>query len=50
MIDRLSDGDITKHDTILRMPYIKILNQLAYWYYRDKVIDYQNKQKQPKKK
>lgn len=43
MIDRLADGDITKHSQIYELTWIECLNLLAYWKYRDKYIDYQNK-------
>jgi hypothetical protein len=35
MVDRLSDGDITKHDKIWEMNYIYCLNIMSYWYERD---------------
>ena len=36
MIDRLSGGDITKHDLIYERNYIECLNLLSYWWYNDK--------------
>lgn len=35
MVDRLSDGDITKHKDIYEMNYIYCLNIMSYWYERD---------------
>jgi hypothetical protein len=35
MVDRLSDGDITKHSEIYEMNYVYCLNILSYWYERD---------------
>jgi len=35
MIDRLSGGDITKHDEVYDRNYIETLNLLAYWKFRD---------------
>lgn len=32
MIDRLSNGDITKHEKIYEMPYTYCLLQMAYWH------------------
>jgi hypothetical protein len=39
MVDRLSGGDITKHDLVYERNYIECLNLLSYWWYSDK---YQN--------
>ena len=36
MIDRLSGGDITKHDFIYERNYIECLNLLSLWWYQDK--------------
>ena len=36
MIDRLSNGDITKHDEIYDRNYIECLNLLSYWHERDR--------------
>ena len=35
MIDRLSDGDISKHDNIYERNYIECLNLLSYWHEKD---------------
>lgn len=35
MVDRLSDGDITKHEEVYKINYIYCLNILSYWYERD---------------
>jgi hypothetical protein len=43
MIDRLANGDITKHDEIYKLNYISCLTQLAWWTERDRYIDEVNK-------
>ena len=43
MVDRLSSGDITKHDKIYRTNYIECLNLMAYWHHRDKYVEQVNK-------
>jgi len=35
MVDRLANGDITKHDAIYERNYIECLNLLSYWHERD---------------
>lgn len=35
MVDRLANGDITKHDAIYARNYIECLNLLSYWHERD---------------
>jgi hypothetical protein len=39
MVDRLSNGDITKHDAIYDRNYIECLNLLSYWHERDKYLE-----------
>lgn len=39
-LDRLADGDITKHEAILEQNYRACLNLLLYWLERD---DFQEK-------
>lgn len=34
-IDRLANGDITKHDEVYRRNYIETLNLLSWWKVRD---------------
>ena len=34
-MDRLSDGDITKHDKVYERNYLETLNLLSYWKIRD---------------
>lgn len=46
MIDRLSNGDITKHDLIYERNYIECLNLLSYWHERDAYYEQMNKEKQ----
>lgn len=43
MVDRLSNGDITKHKQVYETNYLECLNLMAYWYHRDKYIDRVNK-------
>jgi hypothetical protein len=42
MVDRLTNGDITKHDEVYQRNYIECLNLLSYWYERDKYFEQQN--------
>lgn len=42
-MDRLADGDITKHDEIYRRNYIETLNLLSYWKIRDQAQELANK-------
>ncbi len=43
MIDKLSNGDITKHKDVYEINYIECLNLMAYWHHRDKYIEQMNK-------
>jgi hypothetical protein len=43
MVDRLSGGDITKHNQIYETNYIECLNLMAYWVHRDKHIEQMNR-------
>jgi hypothetical protein len=36
MVDRLANGDVTKHDGIYKMNYIECLNIMSFWHQRDK--------------
>lgn len=45
MVDRLSNGDITKHDLIYERNYIECLNILSYWHERDKYMEQMNNAK-----
>lgn len=38
MIDRLSDGDVTKHEEIYKMNWRSILYIMSYWAVKDKVM------------
>lgn len=49
MIDRLSNGDITKHDEIYDINYIQSLNLLSYWKVKDDYIEQMNKRNNLKK-
>jgi hypothetical protein len=42
MMDRLSNGDITKHDAIYERNYIECLNILSYWHEKDKYMEQMN--------
>lgn len=46
MIDRLSNGDITKHDEVYDRNYIECLNLISYWTERDRIIEENNKIRQ----
>jgi len=39
MVDRLSNGDITKHKQVYGINYIECLTLMAYWHHRDKYIE-----------
>jgi hypothetical protein len=39
MVDKLSNGDITKHKQVYGTNYLECLNLMAYWYHRDKYIE-----------
>jgi hypothetical protein len=43
MVDRLTNGDITKHKEVYQTNYIECLNLMAYWHHRDKYIEQVNK-------
>ena len=45
MIDRLSGGDITKHDLVYDRNYIECLNLLSYWKEKDEYVEVMNKQR-----
>ena len=42
MMDRLSNGDITKHDEIYERNYIECLNILSYWHEKDRYMEQMN--------
>lgn len=42
MIDRLSNGDITKHDAIYERNYIECLNLLSFYHERDRYMEQMN--------
>jgi len=48
MIDRLANGDITKHEIIYEMNYIECLNLLGYYHDKDKFIEAVNKRNELK--
>lgn len=39
MVDRLANGDITKHKDIYELTYIECLNLLSFWNERDRFYD-----------
>lgn len=45
MVDRLANGDITKHDAIYERNYIECLNLLSYWHERDRYLEQMNNTK-----
>lgn len=50
MIDRLSMGDITKHDLVYDRNYIESLNLLSFWHQRDKYQEQLRKQAELRQK
>lgn len=48
MVDRLSGGDITKDEDILKMDYIYLLTRLLYWKDKDDWTEKMNKINQKK--
>lgn len=50
MVDRLADGDITKHDAIYKTNYIQVLTLMSYWNERDKHIEQVNRAQARKNK
>lgn len=44
MIDRLTNGDITKDELVYDQPYHYCLTRLAYWHEKDKSIAEVNRQ------
>jgi hypothetical protein len=42
MVDRLSNGDITKHDLVYERNYIECLNLLSFYHERDKYMEQMN--------
>jgi hypothetical protein len=42
-MDRLADGDITRHEEVYRCGYIETLNLLSYWKIRDDAEKMANK-------
>lgn len=45
MVDRLSGGDITKHDLVYERNYIECLNLLSFYHERDKYMEQINNAK-----
>jgi hypothetical protein len=45
MVDRLSNGDITKHDLVYERNYIECLNLLSFYHERDKYMEQMNNAK-----
>lgn len=50
MVDRLSNGDITKHNEIYEQNFIYCLNILGFWHDRDAYMDQINKRLEMKNK
>lgn len=49
MVDRLTNGDITKDEEVYQMNYIQCLNRLAWWKVKDDYIEEMNKRNRNKK-
>jgi hypothetical protein len=45
MVDKLSNGDITKHDLVYGRNYIECLNLLSFYHERDKYMEQMNNAK-----
>jgi hypothetical protein len=43
MVDRLSNGDITKHKQVYGTNYLECLNLMAYWHHKDRYSEQINK-------
>jgi len=43
MVDKLSNGDITKHKQIYSTNYVECLNLMSYWNAKDKYIEQINR-------
>lgn len=50
MVDRLSNGDITKHSEVYEQNYIYCLNILSFWKERDEYTEQVQKQQMNKYK
>jgi hypothetical protein len=50
MVDKLSGGDITKHNEIYDLTYVECLNLLSYYNERDRYYEQINKQNELKYK
>jgi hypothetical protein len=50
MVDRLTNGDITKDNDVLQLEYIYCLTRLLYWKDKDEWTDKMNKINQKKRK
>ena len=42
-MDKLSNGDITKHELVYQTNYIESLNLMAWWHHRDKYTEQMNR-------
>jgi hypothetical protein len=43
MVDKLANGDITKHKQIYSTNYVECLNLMSYWHTKDKYIEQINR-------
>lgn len=50
MLDRLTQGDITKDKEVLKMSYVDCLWRLYFWQEKDEYIDKINKAEEAKQK
>ncbi len=46
VLERLSNGDMTKEKKLIKLPYIAVMNKMAYYKQRDKVIEQENRKNQ----
>jgi hypothetical protein len=50
MIDRLSNGDITKHEEVFQVKYVWAMTNLLFWKDKDEYIDKINKAREQEQK
>lgn len=50
MIDRLANGDATKHNDVYEMNFIYCLNILGYYHDRDAYVEQMNKRQEKRRK
>lgn len=50
MVDRLSGGDVTKHEQVYELNYIYCLNVMGYWHDRDEYVNEINRRNELRNK